>query len=250
VVFKLRALQRVVTKLISGLNLRWLFSETLVIVLGILIALGLDDFRTAQFERRLAIDYVQRIQSDLNEDLDYIERVWNQRIKLKRESLDIVAPVIRGQSPVPSDVEGFLKHVARAGISGTSVESWYRDTTFEDMRTTGNLRLIQDPGIRAEISEYYEVMQREALRVEARLSSYALFVHSVLPAELRDGMDLEAMEAFGIDYALKRLLTDEFRNLLNQEYNLMLFMEGQEYREIAQSLYEKLKAYQIKLEGA
>jgi hypothetical protein len=95
------------TKLISTRNLRWLFAETLVIVLGILIALGLDDYRTGQFERRLAIDYLHRIQEDLSRDLDYIDRVWIERLKSKRESLDIIAPVIRGHSPVPADLEWF-----------------------------------------------------------------------------------------------------------------------------------------------
>ena len=236
-------------KPLSTKKLRWLFAETLVIVLGVLIALGLDDFRTNQYERRLVIDYVQRIQNDLSRDLDYIERIWVERLKIKRESLETIAPVIRGQSQVPADVEGFLKHVARGGIAGTSAITWYTDTTFQDMRATGNLRLIQDPDIRAQISRYYEAVQLEALRVEARFTNYVPFVHAVLPAELRDDIDLDALEAFGTDYALKRLLTDEFRDLLNQEYNLLLFLESREYQVFAQSLFDELEAYRIGLEG-
>ena len=240
----------VAAKLISAEKFRWLVAETLVIVLGILIALGLDDYRTGQFERGLAIDYLHRIQADLSRDLDYIDRVWIERIKSKRESLEIVAPVIRGHSPVPADLGWFLKHVARGGVSGTSADSWYTDTTFQDMRATGNLRLIQDPEIRAEISEYYEEMQRESLRVEARFSDYALFVHAVMPAELRDDIDLDALETFGTEYALKRILTDDFRELLNQEYNLLLFMESRNYKELTQYLFDELEAHRTMLEGS
>lgn len=234
-------------KLISAKKLRWLFAETLVIVLGVLIALGLDDYRTDQYERRLAIGYVERIQNDLGRDLDYIERIWVQRLKIKRESLDIIAPVVRGQSPVPANTEEFLKHVARGGIAGTVAATWYTDTTFQDLRATGNLRLIKDPDIRAKISRYYEGMQSEALRVEARFTNYAAFVHAVLPAELRDDIDLDALEAFGTDYALERLLTDDFRDLLNQEYNLMFFLESREYQAFAQSLFDELEMYRIRL---
>jgi len=46
-----------------------------------------------------------------------------------------------------------------------------------------------------------------------------------MPSELRDDIDSDSLERFGVDYALKRLLSDEFRNLVNQEYNLLLFME-------------------------
>ena len=241
-------IQRIVN-LVSAKKVRWLFAETLVIVLGVLIALGLDDYRTNQYERRLAIDYVQRIQNDLSRDLNFIDRVWVQQLEIKRESLDAIAPVIRGQIQVPDDVEEFLKNVARGGMAGTTAVSWYTDTTFQDMRATGNLRLVKDPDIRAEISRYYEAVQSEALRVEARFTNYVPFVHALLPAELRDDIDLGALEEFGIDYALRRLLTDDFRDLLNKEYNLLLFLESREFQAIAQSLFEKLEAYRIELEG-
>lgn len=238
-----------IADLVSAEKLRWLFAETLVIVLGVLIALGLDDYRTNQYERRLAIDYIQRIQNDLSRDLDYIDRIWVQRLKIKRESLEAIAPVIRRQVQLPDDVEEFLTHVARGGIAGTSAASWYTDTTFQDLRATGNLRLIKDPEIRAEISRYYEAVQSEALRVEARFTNYVPFVHAILPAELRDDIDLGALEEFGTDYALRRLLTDDFRDLLNQEYNLLLFLESREYQTFSQSLFERLEAYRIELDN-
>ena len=236
-------------KIVSGNKLRWLFAETLVIVLGVLIALALDDYRTDQYERRLAIDYVQRIQGDVNQDLGYIATVWVPRLKMKRESLEFIAPVIRGQQAVPADILGFMTHVSLGGVMGTSAAVWYTDTTFQDMRATGNLRLIQDPTIRAEISDYYETLESETLRVERRFTNYVQFVHSVMPAELRDDIDLESLEEFGADYALQRLLTDEFRNALNQEYNLMLFMESMRYQVFAESLLEVLEAYRVRLEG-
>jgi len=237
-------------KMASANKLRWLFAETLVIVLGVLIALALDDYRTDQYERRLAIDYVQRIQDDLNQDLRYIATIWVPRLKMKRESLEFIAPVIRGQQSVPADTLGFMTHVSLGGVMGTSAAVWYTDTTFQDMRATGNLRLIQDPTIRAEISDYYETLESETLRVERRFTNYVQFVHSVMPAELRDDLDLESLEEFGADYALQRLLTDEFRNALNQEYNLMLFMESMRYQVFAESLLEVLEAYRITLDNA
>ena len=241
--------RRMGAKLFSAEKFRWLFAETLVIVLGVLIALGLDDYRTDLYERGLAIDYVQRIENDINRDLEFIAAVWYPGLKTKREALQFVAPIIRGESPVPDDTTKFLKNVSLGGVGGTSAVGWYTDTTFQDMRATGNLRLIQDPAIRAEISEYYEVMEFEALRVERRFTRYVSFVHSVMPSELRDDIDSDSLERFGVDYALKRLLSDEFRNLVNQEYNLLLFMEDREYEEFARSLLEELGAYRASFEG-
>lgn len=236
-------------KITSIKNIRWLVAETLVVVLGILIALGLDDYRTGLNERRLAIEYVGRIQDDLNRDLQYISTIFNPGLKIKRESLEAIAPIIRGQSPMPADRVAFLKSVSLGGVMGTSAVDWFTDTTFQDMRATGNLRLIQDASIRAEIAEYYEMLESRTLRVEARFSNYVPFVHSVMPAELRENIDMQSLERFGIDYALERLMSEEFRELLNREYNLMLFMESIRYEEFARSLYDNLETYRIKLEN-
>ena len=221
------------TEIVSTRNIRWLITETLVVVLGIVIALGLDDYRTDRFERRLEVEYIERVQEDLKSDLAYIERVWNSRLLMKREALESIVPVIRGQAPVPESALEFLTAVSRGGVMGTSAAGWYADTTFQDLLATGNFRLIQDPDIRDDISDYYGLLESETLRVERRLSGYYMFVFSVMPGELRDDIDLDSLEQFGVDYALQRLLTDEFRNLLNQEYNLLLFMEGRQYEALA-----------------
>lgn len=230
-------------------RLRWLFAETLVIVIGVLIALGLDDYRTAQQERRLEIDYIQRIQDDLDQDFEYIAQIMQPRVKTKRASLELVAPVIRGQAPVPDDEFEFLKNVSLGGVLGGSTDDWYRDTTFQDMRATGNLRLIRDPAVRAEITDYYETLEYHTWRVQQRMSGYSNFVHSVIPAELREDLSLQDIERFGVDFALQRIVSDEFRILLNQEYNLMLFTESLNYEEYALSLREVLQTYRIELEG-
>jgi len=230
-------------------NVRWLIAETLVVVLGILIALGLDDYRTGIAERRLAIEYVGRIQENLEQDLRYIKAVWIPGIKIKREALEAVGPVIRGQAPVPADRVTFLKQVSLAGAMGVSTGTWYTDATFEDLRATGNLRLIQDAQLRADITEYYEMVERQTLRVASRLTDYASHVLSVVPSELREKLDAESLEQFGIDFALDHLLTDDFRMLLNREYNLLLFMETMRFEEEARALHEELESYRIALQG-
>jgi len=236
------------TEIISSRNVRWLVAETLVVVLGIVIALGLDDYRTDRFERRLEVEYIERIQGDIERDLGYIEAVWNPRLKVKRNALESVAPVIRGQAPVPDDVFEFLRNVSLGGVMGTLAAAWHTDTTFQDMRATGNLRLIERAEVRADISEYYEILDSETRRVERRFTDYVPFALTVLPGELRDDLDFDSMQQFGVDYALQRLLTDDFRNQLNREYNLLLFMEGRRYEAFARSLYEDLEAYRMELE--
>ena len=230
-------------KLISAAKARWLFAETLVIVLGVLIALALDDYRTDRYEHQLAIEYIERIQRDVDQDIAYLSSNWYPRLDDKQAALDAIAPVVRGQVPAPEDIETFLIDVARGGMQGSSVTGWVNDTTFRDLRSTGNLRLIKDPDIRAQIGSYYEFVDAQITRVEARHSEYVTFVHGVMPAELRNALDIESVDIFGVDFAMKRLLSDEFRIVMNEEYNRMLFMQLIDFAGFSESIRSKLESY-------
>ena len=213
-----------------GSGLKWLLSETLVIVLGVLLALGLVDFWTARQERDLELQYLQRVQADVRADIDYIDQVVRERLDTKLKSLAAIAPIVRGQEPVPENVESFLRNVALGGLLGASSTHWVRDTTFEDLKSTGNFRLISNVDLRQKITRYYAGFDTLYGRSRDRRSGYAAYVHSVVPAELRDDMGIADMEEFGIDRAVTRFTSEEFQDLLNQEYNYAYFTQRLNFR--------------------
>ena len=239
-----------VKNLLSTEKLRWLFAETLVVVLGILIALGLNDYRSNQQDRALEIDYVQRIQCAVESDLVRFRDEWQPRIRAKRAALEAILPVVRGQLPVPDDVATFLENVGRGGMLGATAQSWIADIAFQDLSSSGNFRLISDRDVKVATLRYYGRTQFLFESLHARQTNYVMYVHSAIPAELRDDTSLEAMQEFGLDYALKRLLSDEFRNLANQEYNTMLFIEALDFVSLAESLHSVVETYRLQLEGS
>ena len=70
---------------------------------------------------------------------------------------------------------------------------------------------------------YYKEFEQFHMRARDRKTEYAKAVWSVMPAELRDGMDLVVLEQFGIDRAINLFTSTEFQSLLNQEYNYAYF---------------------------
>lgn len=226
----------------SGSRWRWVFSETLVIVLGVLIALGLDDYWAGRQERILEIQYVKRIHANVTSDVAFIGQI---RVRLERKfrALDEIAPIVRGQAPVPEDVESFLRNAALGGLIGASSVAWVTRTTFEDLVSTGNLRLIRDPELRREILIYYDNVDKGYVSRLGRRTGYAEFIHSLLPAELREDMDLASMETFGADRAVDGLLSSEFRALLSQEYNYAYFVQRFDSRLGARRLLNNLENY-------
>ena len=147
-------------KLTLGSRTRWLLSETLVVVLGVLIALGLNDYWTDRHERGLELQYLKRIHQDVSADANVIDLWFGEGLQKKLQALDAIAPVVRGEVPVPEDVETFLRNVVTGGHGGTSATRWVTTTTIEDLKSTGNLRLIRDVDLRGNIARYYNDMER------------------------------------------------------------------------------------------
>ena len=225
-----------------GSGVAWLLSETLVVVLGVLIALAINDYWTSHNERQLERQYLERLTGDLHSDIEYIDRNVSELLETKIAALDRIAPVVRGEEPVPEDVESFLRNVSLGASGGASSTYWITSTTFDDLKATGNLRLIRDATLRQKIARYYEEFDEFFLRSRDRRTRYAQFVWEIMPGELRDEIDLAALEEFGIDNAIARVRSEEFNRLLNQEYNFALFNQRISSRG-ARELAAQLESY-------
>ena len=141
---------------ITRTSIQWLAAELVVVVLGILIALSLDDYMSYRKDRAVAIDYVQRLHCSALADLNYFQDVWQPRLELKHRALGAILPVVRGDEPVPDDTHAFLRQVGLGGIWGTGAGTFIADDVFQDLVSTGNLRLMEDP-FRGYINRYYSV---------------------------------------------------------------------------------------------
>ena len=153
--------------------------------------------------------------------------------------------------PVPEDLETFLKNVALGGIGGAYPNYFVTATTFDDLKATGNLRLILDADIRSKLNQYYVNYDNQHRRMLARRTGYFMYVHSFLPAELRDRLAMDAMNEFGVQHALEKILSHEFQDLLNQEYNFAYFIQSMygRYAEVTKNMAEEVDAHIRKLEN-
>lgn len=242
-------MRRITEILTPGSRLQWLLSETLVVVLGVLIAISLDDYWTDRQERDLEIQYVARILEDIHADIDYVDAAIRDLWIRKLEALDAIAPIVRGRDPVPDDLESFLRNVALGGMGGASSTRWVTSTTIDDLISTGNLRLIRDADLRRKIARYYADFDTLYGRSRDRRSGYVKYVHTLLPAELRQDMDLAAMKDFGTDRAVEGFTSIEFQNLLNQEYNFTFFVQRTDFGAAGKRLAADLEDYAHQLNG-
>lgn len=234
-----------------GTRWRWLFWETLIVVIGVLIAFAVNDFWSDRRDRQLELQYLKRVHADLKSDEKWVSEYYVNAVGRKMEALDAIAPVVRGTEPVPEDLETFLKNVTLGGIGGAYPNYFVTATTFEDLKATGNLRLIRDADIRSKLNQYYVEYANQHRRMLARRTGYFMYVHSILPAELRDDFAMDAIDRFGVEHALEKILSHEFQDLLNQEYNFAYFIQSMYggYAEVTKNMVEEVEAHIRKLEN-
>jgi len=127
------------------------FIELLIVVVGILIALRVSNWNQQRLDHAHAENYYQRIHADLLTDLQNIDTTlvfWKKVSAYGREA------IAHGEN-------GTLAH----GSRWDTVLAYYQasqlmpfvasDTTFEEMRSAGDLGLIANQKLRKELADYY-----------------------------------------------------------------------------------------------
>ncbi|MFT5140113.1 MAG: hypothetical protein ACI9H8_002042 [Lysobacterales bacterium] len=125
--------------------------ELLVVVIGLMMAFQLDRWREAGNERELEQKYLARLTSDLESDIPALQLgIDLQTIRLEMSEL-LMASVEDPEAAVKNPAV-FLAAVDQAAFTFTPTLVSH---TFEDLRATGNMRLIQNQNLKEALYDYY-----------------------------------------------------------------------------------------------
>lgn len=160
------------------INWRYAAGEIAIIVIGVLLAISLDNCNDARIARRIENEYVTRLAEELRTDTATFSFVA-RALKRKAAALAFADSVVSG-SAVPFDTLKFLQ----ALVSGANF-AWnqprVRTTTFEELQSTGNLRLLRDEKLRTEVVGYYTSAEGDYLRIAGRRTRYGPLTYELLP---------------------------------------------------------------------
>jgi hypothetical protein len=125
--------------------------EVLVVVIGLLLAFQFDGWREAQLERQQERAYVDRLITDVETDIPEIEHaIALQQMRL--ELVDFLIEVSQAPQTALNMPALFMGAVSQAAFTYTPELTSY---TFENLRSTGDLKLIRNEALKAALSEYY-----------------------------------------------------------------------------------------------
>ena len=142
---------------LKGLPLGVLAIEFTVVVLGILGALAVDSWWDGVQERKVESEYLLRLCSDLQLSRDSL--VTDIALGRRRaDSTRLVLNELR-TGPNPGGAELLRKAIGLA----TYISIWFPfHTTYEELHSTGNLALITNEVLRADLGAYDRLVEDNA----------------------------------------------------------------------------------------
>ena len=161
-----------------GINWRYAVGEIAIIVVGVLLAISLDNCNDGRIARRIEREYVTRLAEDLRTDTATFSFV-DRALKRKTAALAFADSIV-GRNAALGDTLSLLQ----ALVSGANF-AWnqprVRTTTFEELQSTGNLRLLRDQDLRTEVVRYYTSAEGDYLRIAGRRTRYGPLTYELLP---------------------------------------------------------------------
>lgn len=125
-------------------------TEFVVIVVGVLAALAVDQWRDERNDRKTEAEYLSRLRIDVEADIEQFysfEQILETKARLLQSLLD-------------DTINSEFAHDPRSLMEAVQYSSFIAlpdsvSTTFDELQSTGRLALIQDLSQRDALSKYY-----------------------------------------------------------------------------------------------
>ena len=135
-------------------KLDWSYAvgELVIVTLGVLIALGISQWKQDLEDRELELEYAERIKSDLREDIVRFNNFVNIDLAQKTKVLTALAQI----EATPSTIDPSIINSASLYYSDYKALPPSQSAAYSELTSTGQLRLIQQPALRVELEDYYD----------------------------------------------------------------------------------------------
>jgi hypothetical protein len=225
--------------------LKYAIGEIVLVMIGILLALQVNTWNQNRLLRIEEIEAKTRIVTDLGKDIGTIEGRM-KRLKSKEVSLLRVKSAIAEGNVINS--QSFLEDILEGTHQGWIQASTSR-STYDDLIGSGKLGIIENPDVRANISDYYNSFQIVVENLERRQTNYPNLTSQYIPKgengrRVKSGLNNEEMKGLVSD-----ILKSPIKHYLTAEINFGRFTNKQSsnIKDQAEDLIEVLKTYQTEI---
>ena len=148
----------------SNINyIKYAVGEVILVVIGILIALQVNNFNEIRIEKKAMKDYFQKIASNIHDDLKESERL------LKFRQDHIISCNKASKSLIESDFSDQMSIQKAIFEMIIEVQLNYNKDAFESLKSSGYLRYLKNQKLEDLLNDYYsQINQIEMFEIDQR----------------------------------------------------------------------------------
>ncbi len=196
--------------------LLYAIGEILLVMIGILLALQVNNWNNERVDQKLERVYIQNLIDDLENQLvelntqKELETIVNEALE---RTMEKIADGFNSENIVEynRDIQA---------ITITRTLNLY-DATFEDLKSTGNLNLIQNEELKQHILDYFQFTNRYVYVIRKNAEGYHHFIFEDFNRRELANFNINGMSGIvGIDSKMFELIKDiKYPDAINQEFN-------------------------------
>lgn len=139
----------------TGKYLKYAFGEIVLVVIGILIALSINNWN----EQRIEKNDEQLLLLNLKEDFEYNNRILDSLIALQISNKKLQFSILNhtGKKPKPKTEKEFNIILEAANVLG---EFYPRNGALDDLISSGKLKIIKNQSLRNSLSSWNPIVEQ------------------------------------------------------------------------------------------
>jgi hypothetical protein len=206
----------------TGKYFKYAIGEIILVVIGILIALQINNWNENRKNEKIERDYYCRLNVDLEQDKIQIENLIERITKRQKYANQFLRLILQKNYDAQTLNLQYIKT-----IRGSVVNFKPNIATYEDIKSAGNLNLIKDISIKNGLDEYYKNIQPYTETIQQYIN-FAIDSYNELNKNVKDnGMAVAVVSTDSIGIPgykfepdiLKMLEKDNVGNISKELYN-------------------------------
>jgi hypothetical protein len=155
--------------------------EAVTIVVSILLAFAVEEWREDSRDRDLEREYLTRLVEDLDANVAEAGSKGRAHARQVANARAVYPLVSRGN---PADLNNAAVVAASYNASPSAIANWV-DDTFEELKSTGRLSLIRSTDIRQSLLAYYRFLETQDWAYELMSTAYRDAIRARMDPDLQ-----------------------------------------------------------------
>ena len=210
----------------TGKYFKYAIGEIVLVVVGILIAISINNWNTSKSDRFSEADYLNRLTKDLVRDT--INYSWTSKWAItKQEAIENLLSYLETDNHKDLDSIKLLNNIAKSKRL-TFAHPKVTTGTFDELKNTGSFKLIESTLLRSAITNYYFEREHHYDRIEKKRNkpSFGDEIDMLIPDLKRiDNVISYRTDLVSSKEILEYINKPGFKKILTSEFNLAIFIQ-------------------------